>query len=132
MRYTTVLQKCTQIIIRDEIHDRFAEMHANYYTYEWTWAYEKMLDFYGLQTDTITAADIAAIVRQWQEAVVGLDKMVYEDAKKEFSLTSMTGFGADGSSEEKMRDFEEVRGLEHIKVKTELGNELIERVKNLL
>lgn len=102
-----------------------------------------MLDFYGLQADKITAADIAAIVRQWQEAVVGLDKMVYEDAKKEFSLTSMTGFGADGSSEEKMRDFEEVRGvfesnpfvtavLEHIKVKTELGNELIERVKNLL
>jgi hypothetical protein len=123
--------------------DRFAEMHANYYTYEWTWAYEKMLDFYGLQADKITAADIAAIVRQWQEAVVGLDKMVYEDAKKEFSLTSMTGFGADGSSEEKVRDFEEVRGvfesnpfvtavLEHIKVKTELGNELIERVKNLL
>ena len=32
---------------------------------------------------------------------MGLDKMVYEDAKKEFSLTSMTGFGADGSSEEK-------------------------------
>ena len=117
----------------DEIHDRFAEMHANYYTYEWTWAYEKMLDFYGLQADTITAADIVAIVRQWQEAVVGLDKMVYEDAKKEFSLTSMTGFGADGSSEEKVRDFEEVRGvfesnpfvtavLEHIKVKTELGD----------
>ena len=25
----------------DQIHDRFAEMHANYYTYEWTWAYGK-------------------------------------------------------------------------------------------
>lgn len=60
-----------------------------------------MLEFYGLQADKITAADIVAIVRQWQEAVVGLDKMVYEDAKKEFSLTSMTGFGADGSSEER-------------------------------
>ena len=35
---------------------------------------KKMLDFYGLQADTITAADIVAIVRQWQEAVVGLDK----------------------------------------------------------
>lgn len=61
----------------------------------------KMLEFYGLQADKVTASDIVAIVRQWQEAVVGLDKMVYEDAKKEFSLTSMTGFGADGSSEEK-------------------------------
>ena len=33
-------------------------------------------------------------------AVVGLDKMVYADAKKEFSLSAMTGFGADGSREE--------------------------------
>ena len=127
----------------DEIHSRFAEMHSNYYTYEWTWAYGKILEFYQLNPDTITAKDVAAIVKQWQEAVVGLDRLVYEDAKKEFSLTSMTGFGADGSKEEQVRDFEEVRGvfesnpfvtavLEHIKVKTELGNELIERLGNLL
>ena len=127
----------------DRIHDRFAEMHAHYYTYEWTWAYEKMLEFYGRQDELITAKDIAAIVKRWKEAVVWLDRMVYEDAKKEFSLSSMTGFGADGSKEEQMRDFEEVRGvfesnpfvtavIEHIKVKTELGNELIERLSNLL
>ena len=127
----------------DEIHARFAEMHANYYTYEWTWAYGKIMEYYHLNPETVTAKDVVAIVKQWQEAVVGLDRLVYEDAKKEFSLTSMTGFGADGSKEEQMRDFEEVRGvfesnpfvtavLEHIKVKTELGNELIERLDNLL
>lgn len=126
----------------DQIHDRFAGMHANYYTYEWTWAYGKMLEFYGLKPDTITAKDIIAIVRQWQKSVVGLDRMVYEDAKKEFSLTSMTGFGADGSKEEQMLDFEQVRGvfesnpfvtavLEHIEVKTALGNELVERLSGL-
>ena len=87
------------------------------------------------------AADVAAIVRRWQEAVVGLDKQVYEDAKKEFSLTSMTGFGADGSRKEQEEDFEQVRGvfeanpfvtavLDHIRVKTALGNELLERLGN--
>ena len=81
----------------DQIHDRFVEMHRNYYTYEWTWAYEKMLEFYNLRSDEITAKDVIAIVKKWQEAVVGLDKMVYADAKKEFSLSAMTGFGADGS-----------------------------------
>ena len=126
----------------DQIHDRFAGMHANYYTYEWTWAYGKMLEFYGLKPDTITAKDIIAIVRQWQKSVVGLDRMVYEDAKKEFSLTSMTGFGADGSKEEQMLDFEQVGGVfernpfvtavrEHIEVKTALGNELVERLSGL-
>lgn len=126
----------------DQIHDRFAEMHANYYTYEWTWAYGKMLEFYGLNAETITAKDIIKIVHQWQKSVVGLDRMVYEDAKKEFSLTSMTGFGADGSKEEQVLDFEQVRGvfesnpfvtavLKHIEVKTALGNELIERLRGL-
>lgn len=126
----------------DQIHDRFVEMHRHYYTYEWTWAYEKILSFYRLNPETITAADVISIVKKWQEAVVGLDKMVYADAKKEFSLSAMTGFGADGSREEQEQDFEQVRGvfesnpfvtavLQHIEVKTALGNELIERISPL-
>ena len=127
----------------DGIHGRFVEMHRNYYTYEWTWAFDKMLSFYRLQPESITAKDIVNIVKQWHEAVVGLDKMVYADAKKEFSLSAMTGFGADGSREEQEQDFEQVRGvfesnpfvtavLQHIDVKTALGNELIERISPLL
>ncbi|MBQ8520073.1 MAG: DUF4954 family protein [Bacteroides sp.] len=127
----------------NQIHDRFVEMHRNYYTYEWTWAYDKILSFYHLQPDTITADDVTAIVKQWQASVVGLDKMVYADAKKEFTLSSMTGFGADGSREEKEQDFEQVRGtfesnpfvtevLNHIQKKTALGNELIERISPLM
>ena len=126
----------------DQIHDRFVEMHRNYYTYEWAWAYNKILSFYHLQPESISAKDVIAIVKQWQEAVVGLDKMVYADAKKEFTLSSMTGFGADGSREEKEQDFEQVRGtfesnpfvtevLNHIQKKTALGNELIERISPL-
>lgn len=127
----------------DEIHCRFVEMHRNYYTYEWTWAYDKILSFYKLRPDSITAKDVVSIVKQWQEAVVGLDRMVYADAKKEFSLSAMTGFGADGSREEQEQDFEQVRGvfesnpfvtavLQHIEVKTSLGNELIERISPLV
>ena len=126
----------------DQIHERFVEMHRNYYTYEWTWAYEKILSFYHLEAESITASDVISIVKKWQEAVVGLDKMVYADAKKEFSLSAMTGFGADGSREEQEQDFEQVRGLfesnpfvtavlQHIEVKTALGNELIERISPL-
>ena len=97
---------------------------------------------YGLEADSITADDVRMIVDKWQKAVVSLDKLVYEDAKKEFSLSAMTGFGADGTKEEKIQDFEQVRGdfdnntfvkavLEHIRVKTELGNELKNRIQKL-
>ncbi|MEG0889049.1 MAG: DUF4954 family protein [Bacteroides sp.] len=125
------------------INARFAEMHERYYTYEWTWAYSKIQEFYGLNPETITAEEIIGIVKSWREAVVGLDRMVYDDARKEFSLSSMTGFGADGSRHEMKQDFEQVRGdfesnpfvmavLQHIDDKTALGEELINRIGQLV
>ncbi|NDV65286.1 DUF4954 family protein [Bacteroides sp. 224] len=121
------------------INESFERMHKNYYTYEWTWAYNKIQEFYGIDPEAITAQDIIHIVNMWKDAVVGLDKLVYEDARKEFSLSSMTGFGADGSRDDMKLDFEYVRGdfesnpfvtavLKHIDEKTALGNELIERM----
>ena len=117
----------------------FHQMHANYYEYEWTWAYDKYGDFFGYPLETITAAQVKDIVEQWKSAVIGLDKDLYEDARKEFNLAAMTGFGADGTKEDKEHDFSEVRGdfesnsfvtavLDHIKTKEALGNELIARL----
>ncbi len=126
-----------------QINAEFERMHQNYYTYEWSWVYDKIEEFYGIDPEEITAHDIISIVEQWREAVVGLDKMLYEDARKEFSLASRTGFGADGSRTEKDLDFEQVRGdfesnpfvravTEHIEVKSALGEELISRIKHLV
>ncbi|MBR2226855.1 MAG: DUF4954 family protein [Bacteroidales bacterium] len=118
----------------------FKLMHADYYRLEWDWAYDKYDEFFGYPLETITAEQVADIVEKWKAAVVGLDRMLYEDAKKEFNLASMTGFGADGSRVEKEQDFEQVRGvfesnsfvnavLRHIDDKTALGNELLARLK---
>lgn len=124
------------------INAEFERMHKNYYTYEWTWAYERIEEFYGVHPEEMTAADVINIVEKWKAAVVGLDHMVYEDAKKEFSLAAMTGFGADGSRREKRLDFEQVRGdfesnsfvtavLKHIEAKSALGDELVERMRRV-
>lgn len=124
------------------INESFEEMHKNYYTYEWTWAYHKIREFYGLNPNEVTAQDIIELVGKWKDAVIGLDRSVYEDARKEFSLSSMTGFGADGSRDEMIQDFEQVRGdfesntfvtavLQHIEEKNALGDELIARLKPL-
>ncbi len=125
------------------LHKRFVSIHSDYYNYEWTWAYNLIKPFYGIDPEMITSEDVIRIVEQWKDSVVGLDRLVYEDARKEFSLGSMTGFGADGDSEQKNRDFMEVRGcrfdsnpfvletLNHIKVKTALGDELIGRLRDI-
>ena len=117
-------------------------MHENYYTYEWTWVYDHLEEFYGVNPAEMTADDVIRIVEQWREAVVGLDRMIYDDARKEFSLASRTGFGVDGSRTEKDMDFEQVRGdfesnpfvqatLDHIEAKSALGDEIIARMQRV-
>ena len=118
-------------------------IHENYYKYEWTWAYEKMLEYYGLYPDRVTIDDLIKIIEKWKESVVSLDRMLYADAKKEFSLSAHTGFGFDGASQRTIdRDFEQVRGdfesnpfvlatLQHIERKSALGDRMIAMLENL-
>ena len=124
----------------EEFSRGFHQLHDSYYDAEWTWAYDKYAEFFGYPLETITKKQVIDIVERWKTAVIGLDKELYEDARKEFNLASMTGFGADGSKEIKQLDFSEVRGdfesnsfvtavLEHIRVKEALGNEIISRLK---
>lgn len=122
------------------INEHFAKMNDNYYSYEWTWAYSKIQEVYNINPDSITAKQIIDVVKDWQNAVIGLDHKIYDDARKEFSMQSMTGFGADGTRDTKLEDFESVRGdfesntfvraiLKHIEDKQALGDELIARLK---
>ncbi|HNY58125.1 MAG TPA: DUF4954 family protein [Bacteroidales bacterium] len=126
----------------DAINRSFDSIHRNYYNLQWAWVYDHLPGETGKLNEELTADDIIAIVERWKKSVVELDWMLYEDARKEFTLSSMTGFGIDGDDEVKKRDFEQVRGdfeknsvvlaiLDHIKAKTELGDELINRMRNI-
>ena len=94
----------------------------------------------------LQTADIDTLINlicQWRESVVGLDNMIYEDARKEFSLSMMASFGADGDAAQRKQDFIQVRGSkfeadpfvrsvkEHISVKSALGAAAIEKLKAL-
>ncbi len=119
------------------------KLHEDYYRYEWTWAYEKMLEYYGLYPDRITIENLIDIIRRWKESVVSLDNMLYADAKKEFSLSARTGFGFDGASQRTAEaDFEQVRGdfetnpfvmetQAHIERKSALGDRMIAMLEAL-
>lgn len=122
-----------------EVEERFRQLHAAYYDMEWTWVVEHFKEWYGKEIDQLTCADIKKIVELWCDSVVTLDKMLYEDARKEFSLVSKVGFGVDGTEARQESDFEQVRGafdrdpfvcmvLDHIDKKTRLGEELISRL----
>ena len=124
----------------ESIGSAFAEMHNRYYEWEWTWACEHIETEEGKKISEFTSADVIKIVEKWKKSVVDLDRMLYDDARKEFTLSSMTGFGIDGGEEIRKLDFEQVRGefesnkvvtaiQDHIGIKSELGDELIARMK---
>ena len=125
-----------------DIQARLETMHANYYSYEWTWALEKLEQVWGCSVNEVTLDQLRMTITQWQEAVVNLDRMVYNDARKEFDLNSQTGFGVDGDREQAEADFEEVRGsfesnsfvqavLEHIDRKTALGDKVLKQLSEV-
>jgi hypothetical protein len=126
----------------EAIEEAFRNMHKSYYEWEWTWACERIEEEEGKPVNTFTPADVIRIVEKWKKSVIDLDNMLYEDARKEFTLSSMTGFGIDGGDEVKKLDFEQVRGefesnsvvaaiRDHIIRKSALGDELIERMKKI-
>ena len=126
----------------EELAQSFMVLHNAYYQWEWTWVCERMEEESGISVMKLTANDVIRIIENWEKSVIDLDNLLYEDARKEFTLSSMTGFGIDGSAEDKKLDFEEVRGefesntvvaaiQEHIKQKKSLGDELINRMKKI-
>jgi len=126
-----------------ELEAVFQKLHADYYDYEWTWAYRVIENYYGVDLGTIDAAGLASLVERWKESVITLDKMVYEDARKEFSLSAMTSFGADGDKAQRQEDFLQVRGAlfeddpfvksitEHIAAKSALCDEVLAFLRSL-
>ena len=137
------------IVETGEIHDietlgeLFREMHSEYYNYEWKWAYRIIKEYYGIDLQYAKVDEMADLVKRWRESVVALDQLIYEDARKEFSLSSMTSFGADGDKYEQQQDFMNVRGSlfeadpfvtsvkEHIQVKSALGDSALAKLDSL-
>ena len=126
----------------DAAEERLRELHAAYYDMEWTWVARHFADWWGKPLEELTAADVAAIVDRWTDSVVRLDRMLYDDARKEFSSIARIGFGIDGSDRRSELDFEHVRGefekdsfvlmvLDHIERKTALGADLKRRLQGL-
>ncbi|MFW6310422.1 MAG: DUF4954 family protein, partial [Prolixibacteraceae bacterium] len=130
----------SEITTLEEVNSALLALHKNYYNYEWTWAVDVLNKFYGKNIEAFTSEDVVAVVEKWKESVLEIDKYLYQDANKEFSLSKMTGFGVDGENGAREQDFLQVRGefekndtvkaiKVHMEKKEALGNELITRVR---
>ena len=122
-----------------EVNNRLKALHAAYYDMEWTWVVENFNRWLGKECSELTIDDVAYIAKRWIDSVVKLDRMLYDDARKEFSAVSRIGFGIDATSDGRRIDFEQVRGeferdpfvkmvIDHIAAKTALYDDLMSRL----
>jgi len=120
--------------------EKIKKIHQSYYSIEWNWSAGLLENWLNKKIEEITLKDLIRVVLRWKKCVIDLDQMLYNDAKKEFQLSAMTGFGADGNADTQMADFEMVRGKfedngfvmeikSHIKRKSQLGDDIIERLE---
>jgi len=135
--------ECGNIVDVDMLGKLFHDIHDEYYEYEWKWAYGVIGSYYGISLSEASVEDLRSLVVRWKESVVALDRMIYEDARKEFSLSFMTSFGADGDQQEREQDFMNVRGSlfesdpfvrsvqDHIRVKSALGDEALQKLQQI-
>jgi len=124
----------------DQVEAFFTDLHSRYYEYEWNWTASFIEAYLNKPVWTFTVDELIEIVGQWRESVVSIDQLLYDDAKKEFRMDAMTGFGIDGDQQIKQLDFEQVRGrfenndfvmeiCNHIERKRNLGSRVIQQLK---
>ena len=106
----------------DVLNRRVAALHNEYYHYEWGWASKAMEEYYGLRLAELSASELSKLIHRWRDSVVTLDRLLCEDARKEFSLRGMPDFESDPF----------VRSVkEHIEVKSFLADQVLEKLASI-
>ncbi|MDR2413627.1 MAG: DUF4954 family protein [Odoribacteraceae bacterium] len=123
----------------ERVNDTFRAWKENYPAWTWNWTVSRLKSEVGIDVATVTVARVEEFIREWRDAVVALDRMMHEDARKEFALKARVGFGIDGEEES---DFGNVRGefdnhptvkniLDHIDRKNNLFQTIANKLKQI-
>lgn len=103
----------------DVLNSRISAIHNQYYHYEWRWASKAMEEYYGFRLDDLSVSELSGLIHRWKDSVIALDKLLYEDAGKEFSLSGMPDFESDPF----------VRSVkQHMEVKSSLASQVLEKL----
>ncbi|MEN8203976.1 MAG: DUF4954 family protein [Bacteroidota bacterium] len=94
----------------EEISASLAQIHGDYESRLWDWTTHVLSTRFEIDVEKITADQLLELITLWESETLKLDKMILNDATKEFDINSKLGFGIDGDQDVADRDFEAVRG----------------------
>jgi len=115
----------------DEINQLFLNIFDDFESYEWNWCRKAISYWYGdydtenkfgdfsywtnnykenITTTSIDKETLILILGKWKNASEELNTMIFKDATKEYSPLNHTGFGINGTPDDKLNDFIFVHG----------------------
>lgn len=94
----------------DEISSGLKRIHDSYDSYVWDWTTRILSERYDMDVRNIEASQLLELLSKWETESIKLDRMILNDAAKEYDDSSKLGFGVDGDQEIINQDFEAVRG----------------------
>ncbi|WP_163320046.1 DUF4954 family protein [Dysgonomonas sp. 520] len=83
----------------DQLNKSLKDLESKTHSLEWSWVKSRVKD--------LSPNDL---MDRWLKATSELNKMIIKDAAKEFDNVFKVSYGVDGTNEEKMLDFEIVKG----------------------
>ena len=95
----------------DGVISGLKDIHSSYDRYSWDWTINMLADKYDIDISNINSDQLIEIVSKWESDSLKLNKMILNDATKEYDINSKIGFGIDGDQTVIDQDFEAVRGV---------------------
>jgi len=86
------------------------KIHQAIHKDEWLWVKNTYREFFNRDLESLTKDELIQAAESYQKTRTNFLKQVLADAEKDFDKLSRTGFGQDGSTEDRDEDFHQVRG----------------------
>jgi NDP-sugar pyrophosphorylase family protein len=102
--------KSGKVMGLDDILSGLSQIHDSYELFAWNWTTGVIEELQGIDIGRADTGQLIELINQWETDFIRLDKMILNDAAKEFDTTSRIGFGIDGDEEVVKQDFEAIRG----------------------
>lgn len=93
-----------------QLLEALKDSFTNFSAYAWRYVYDTYGKEYGIRPDSMTIEQALSAVHEWEQASKSVHGMILEDSKREFGTFARIGYGIDRSEDERLKDFEAVRG----------------------
>ncbi|MEX2089030.1 MAG: DUF4954 family protein [Bacteroidota bacterium] len=94
----------------EQLQAAFRSSYDRYPELEWRYLYDTFVKEYGIRPDEMTVEQALKAIDEWEQASSSLHGMILEDSKKEFGSFAQIGYGIDQPEQDRLKDFEAVRG----------------------